>query len=256
MNKIFFIALILITTTTLTAQNSYNLDQFVTEGGDLLKRPAKFQTKDWLYFTTIIGGTYTVMQFDEDVREIMLKNRDYVDHPFVMFGTYYGEPVVPIALGAYFLIQGAAADVKPNEKLGFELLQTYAYTALATQFFKVAIGRARPATGLNSTTFHPFQQLDNDRWSMPSGHTSSAFAMSTTLAANTDSDLLKVVYFVPAFITGFSRVYHNRHWVSDTIAGALLGYFIADFLTDVHAENERLSPSTPPAPVVSILIPL
>ena len=237
-------------------QNNYNLKQFVDEAGDLYERPFKMQTNDWLYFTAIVGGTLTVMQFDNDIRTEMLKDRSYVNHPLMLFGTYYGEPFVPIALGAFFLIQGSSADVKANEKLGFELLQTFAYTALTTQFFKVAFGRSRPVTGPGQFRFKPFQQYNNDHWAFPSGHTSSAFALSTTLAANTNSDVLKVIYFVPAFLTGFSRIYHNRHWASDTIAGALLGYFIADFLTDLHDENEKNGQVSPPTPLVSFTVPL
>ena len=91
----------------------------------------------------------------------------------------------------------------------------------------------------------------NANWSLPSGHTTVAFSLSTVLAANTDSYVLKTAAFIPAFLTAFSRVYQDHHWTSDIFLGAMIGYFVGKFVTNLHEEKE-LSPKIAQIPLLSL----
>jgi membrane-associated phospholipid phosphatase len=127
------------------------------------------------------------------------------------------------------------------------------YTAALTQVLKISFGRARPYTGKDPFTFKPFQSLADENWSLPSGHTSLAFSFSTILAMNTESDLLKGLAYLPAFMTAFSRIYYNKHWISDIFMGAFIGYFVGRFVADLHKTKEEtyIEPQTH-RPVLSI----
>lgn len=82
------------------------------------------------------------------------------------------------------------------------------------------------------------------RNSFPSGHTATAFAAATILHKEyglTQSPWYSIGGYMMATATGCMRVLNNRHWVSDTFAGAgigilsaELGYTLADLLFRQH----------------------
>ena len=59
--------------------------------------------------------------------------------------------------------------------------------------------------------------------SLPSGHAASAFAAATALAAVSRSPAQSLVIYGTAAALAGGRVVRHRHWVSDVLAGALLG---------------------------------
>jgi membrane-associated phospholipid phosphatase len=80
--------------------------------------------------------------------------------------------------------------------------------------------------------FHPFTSLKDSagvetRGSMPSGHTVAAFAVATSLADDIDRPVVDVLLYTVAAGAGWSRIYDNRHWLSDAALGAALGYTTA-----------------------------
>ena len=79
---------------------------------------------------------------------------------------------------------------------------------------KNALKRQRPA-GL------PVFITPSDRYSLPSGHTAAAFLMATVLAAS--FPLWAPLLFVWAALVGASRLLLGVHYLSDLVAGALLG---------------------------------
>jgi membrane-associated phospholipid phosphatase len=103
---------------------------------------------------------------------------------------------------------------------------------LVTYAVKATLGRSRPNEGVGPWSFHPFTPLSDTfgieaRGSFPSGHTMAAFAVATSLSGDIDWWPASVVLYTLAAGTGFSRVYDNRHWFSDTVAGAMLGFTTA-----------------------------
>jgi len=62
--------------------------------------------------------------------------------------------------------------------------------------------------------------------SFPSGHTATAFAAAEWLRTEywQRSPWIGVAGYAAATATGVLRVYNNRHWVSDVVAGAAIGF--------------------------------
>ncbi len=73
---------------------------------------------------------------------------------------------------------------------------------------------------------------------MPSGHATSAMALSTVMSRHANSTALKILAYVPAGFTLFSRIYQNQHWLSDEIVGAAIGYATGNWVVDLH-EGKR-----------------
>lgn len=68
-------------------------------------------------------------------------------------------------------------------------------------------------------------------YSFPSGHTLSAFAGACTLAACYPKCRIAAVSL--AVLIGFSRLYLYTHYPIDVIAGAILGYFVAQIIIHI-----------------------
>ncbi len=86
---------------------------------------------------------------------------------------------------------------------------------------KRGFGRFRPRDG-SSERFAPL----SDHSAFPSGHTTLAFAIATSLAHSTNDKTIGALLYGAAATTGFARINDNKHWFSDVVAGAALGYLV------------------------------
>ena len=107
--------------------------------------------------------------------------------------------------------------------------------AASGSVIKAAAGRERPSregqvAGHERTVFHgPAMGLHHASCqSFPSGHTLSAFATATSLAAFYPQ--AAPLFFTVAAATGVNRVVSHQHFLSDVTAGALLGHLMALWL--------------------------
>ncbi len=73
---------------------------------------------------------------------------------------------------------------------------------------------------------HELRPDGSDYYSFPSGHTATAFAAAEWLRNEywQRSPWIGIAGYAAATATGVLRVYNNRHWVSDVIAGAGFGF--------------------------------
>jgi len=179
------------------------------------------------------------MHLDEGVRDAMLKDRSYNNSIPIEAGRIWGEAYTTLIVSGLLAASGISNDNQSNKKIAFEIAQSGLYTASVTQLLKMSIGRDRPYLNNGAFNFSPFQKFDNDYWSLPSGHTSLAFSLSTILSQNSKSDLLKIAWYIPAVMTAFSRVYQDKHWTSDVLLGSAVGYFIAKWIAEKHRINEN-----------------
>jgi membrane-associated phospholipid phosphatase len=118
------------------------------------------------------------------------------------------------------------------------MLQAVVYAEGVTQSLKFVFGRARPYENQGAFSYHPFQLSDMGFHSLPGGHNTNGWAMSTVLSRNVHSKTLKALAFLPAALTFFSRVYQDQHWSSDDFLGASIGYFVGSWVVDHHQRKE------------------
>lgn len=111
-------------------------------------------------------------------------------------------------------------------------------TMIMTSALKYANSRGRP----NSDNHH----------SMPSGHTSTTFATSTSLAYAYGWKAAVPAYSLAVF-TAVSRWSDDAHWFSDTVGGAFIGYFWGRATYFHHALSEGASKNEKAEPVSAFL---
>jgi undecaprenyl-diphosphatase len=105
----------------------------------------------------------------------------------------------------------------------FFLFGTIALSGIAADIVKPIVGRARPWLLLHKNIygFAPFTA--SAVWNgMPSGHTTTAVALAFSLS--TLYPRLRVLWFAYALVLGVSRIMVDAHYLSDVIAGAMLGW--------------------------------
>jgi hypothetical protein len=105
-------------------------------------------------------------------------------------------------------------------------VETWAINTLLTRGLKSVAGRERPN--------------GSDDGSFPSGHASSAFSAATFLARGIEDRIegpwgkLGYLAYLPAGFVAAHRVSSEVHFPSDVVAGALLGFFVANTIYDAH----------------------
>ena len=152
---------------------------------------------------------------------------DYVTR----FGGIY-EVYTLLALGSYGFIF-KSQKLKTTTLLASQAYLTGGAVETVAKFLS---GRQRPnfydGTGTAaSARFHgPFHKLENSAGyktnsSFPSGHTTVAFAAATVFALEyKKTPWIPVLSYSVATLIGLSRITENKHWLTDIVAGAALGF--------------------------------
>ncbi|MDZ7849138.1 MAG: phosphatase PAP2 family protein [Owenweeksia sp.] len=111
------------------------------------------------------------------------------------------------------------------------LIMAALLTLLLTGFFKQVVfkGEPRPVKYFEGEV--NLRQVDgvdiHHYQSLPSGHTTTAFACFGFLALLANRAGVMLFCFLIAAAVGYSRVYLSQHFLLDVVAGAFLGTFIA-----------------------------
>ena len=144
----------------------------------------------------------------------------------------FGDPGA-LAAGAVVYGLGAARDQRGTAAVGLHTVESVVAGSVVTGVLKAVAGRARPyVTGDSlATSFRFGRGLSggNAYQSLPSGHSTAAFAFAGALAAegrhrwtSTNRVTGPAGFAVAALVAG-SRIYHDRHWASDVVLGAGIG---------------------------------
>ncbi|MBE0623830.1 MAG: YjbH domain-containing protein [Burkholderiales bacterium] len=124
-----------------------------------------------------------------------------------------------------------------RSRTGYAALEAGGTALLAVTGLKYAFGRARPEKGLGNHEFKPFSG-ESGYDSLPSGHTIMAWAVVTPFAEEYDAPWL----YGLAGITNLARVGSRQHWLSDTVAGSVLGYAIGKIFWESSRAPEKGAP--------------
>lgn len=135
---------------------------------------------------------------------------------------YAGRPqLAAVALGATWAgarLAGSPKTAEAAEHVAVALLAS----GVANGTLKMAVGRERPGFTNDPDRFRPVNV--KDRWqSFPSGHATVAFSLAASISEEAREPLVTVATYGTAALVGWSRIYEDRHWTSDVVAGALVG---------------------------------
>lgn len=95
--------------------------------------------------------------------------------------------------------------------------------SMTNEGVNVAVGRSRPLEGEGAFDFRPF----TGHASFPSGHTAFVFSVAGGIDAVTEGWVPAAAAYGVATLTGLSRIYHDKHWLTDVATGAAVGTFVS-----------------------------
>lgn len=213
---------------------------FILLGSDFKQQvtaPFHMTGRDWRKMGGFAVVTGALAFADKPIQRTALKWRNSsstvrnISKQVTNFGGPY-EVYTLVALGAY-------GYIFKHEKIRTTTLlatQSYITSGAISGIVKFLTGRERPyhidPNAVATPTFHgPFyrapkepngKRLNN---SFPSGHTTAAFSAATVYALEyKDRPLIPIVAYSAASLIGLSRLVENKHWATDVLTGAALGY--------------------------------
>lgn len=174
--------------------------------------PKKLRPVSFIAPALLIGYGFVAVNDHGILEKLDLNTRDELqdDHPF--FSAHVDDYIQFAPAAAVYALN--LSGVKGKHNL-FDASMLYigsaAIMGLSTHYLKQGVGRPRPS--------------GNENNSFPSGHTASAFVAAEFLYQEY-KDVSPWIgysgYFV-ASVTGTLRMYNNKHWFSDVVAGAGIG---------------------------------
>jgi len=187
--------------------------------------PIRAERPQWVRFGAALGAIAFAYQFDDDVREALDTT---LLPPGVEPDDKDSRDAAPaaLALGGTWLAAVMLDDDDGRREAG-AMLEAAALSGAAAYALKEIAGRERPYATEDRNSFR------NDGDSFPSLHTTAAFAIGGVLAESGNDEhrwLRRVLGYGIAAHTAYSRLDHDAHWLSDTVAGAALGIATARFV--------------------------
>jgi membrane-associated phospholipid phosphatase len=203
----------------------------VHDTGAVLTAPLRWEEPEWKLFARdagIVLGSMLVL--DEAAQNIAQHNRDGATEPVARFfeplGTHYSFAV----LGAFYVEGVALEDTTAVAVVRDGLTSSIIAAGIITPVLKIATGRSRPRENQGAHDFHPF----SGRQSFPSGHTTQAFAVASVIAEHYESPWVDAASYGAASIVGYARILHNAHFLSDVLAGAMIGTAVGKYVVKLN----------------------
>jgi membrane-associated phospholipid phosphatase len=177
----------------------------------------------WPWKSLLIGAALAALAWLVDARVAAYATDDEVRHRILPVFNMLASMVfflTPIAILASF----------PNARrlcIGFAL--PLLLSTVITHLVKWAVGRARPYMGFGAFHFNPFRHISDVEafaWrgeyaSFPSGHATAAATLAVLFGIYCPRARWAFYFF--AIMVGLERIINNRHFLSDVLAGFIVG---------------------------------
>ena len=186
--------------------------------------PLHWNRSDWAWFGGALVAVGATHHYDSQVRTHFLKT--LTSAPTT--NSKDVQDAIPAA--AVFVATWGYAnliDDRNGRAEAWAMLEAVGLASVSGYALKYAVGREGP-----DRTSDPNQWRKGGGNSFPSVHSSAAFAVGTVLAESGSDDyrwMRRVLGYGLGAATGYERLKHNAHWLSDTVAGAALGVASAHF---------------------------
>ena len=179
----------------------------------------------------LLGTSLALMPYDEEMRTTALRNKAAMDGTAISIANEYGNLLYP-AFGM-MATYGYGLAFKDESVRTFARKTTTSLLIAGgiTTILKSVLGRSRPFMNEGNGQFSPCT-LDDSRLSFPSGHSTVAFVMSASLSRVIDRWWADILFYGLATGTAYARIHNDRHWLSDTVLGAAIGYHAVQWVFD------------------------
>lgn len=228
---------------------SYKPDkEYVISYWDVTKKiatgPLHWNKKEWIIAGSVAVAGVTLYLFDDEIRKTFQNNHTSgLDFTSKYILEPWGSGVYPAFLFGGYYIYGLAAKNKRARQIALGGTQAFIMAALTSQIFKHIFHRHRPNQNSPPNPYlweGPFSGFNYTAF--PSGHTTAAFAIASMMSlVYQDKIWVGMLSYSLATGVGLSRVYDNKHWPSDVLIGAVLGYAIGRTVYNIMSHESKFS---------------
>lgn len=201
----------------------------LADARDVAIAPVRWNQTQWAIALGVTGLTIGLVTQDLVIQKFAQSNRSSFLDAVSKYGLepwgsgLYTLPALGILYGCSF-----AFHDKKARMTALKGVEAFAYSAIAAQIFKQLTHRQRPEQGDAPDPYvweGPIGPLDYTAF--PSGHATAAFAVATVIASAYKKTVwVPVLCYSLASLTALSRVYNNKHWMSDVVMGSAIGFAI------------------------------
>lgn len=215
---------------------------YAADTKDIFIAPLKWKGNQWLTAGIVLGTTIGVMSQDIKIHDIFKRNQSNAFQNISKYGLEpFGDGIYSMPIMGGFYAYGILGKNTRAKRLAMLGVKTFVITGSVNYVFKQLFHRHRPYQVEEEILSGKINKLTQYEWdgpvsnlvysSFPSGHTVSAFAMATIISSEyREYKWVPVVSYSIATLTGLSRIYDNRHWGSDVVMGAALGWGMAKLI--------------------------
>jgi len=246
--------LIFLSSSMLQAQDhDYYLNpKFISDAFDntveVFKSPLHWESGDWLKAGIFAGSAISLYAYDRQMHDFVQDNRSEFLTSFTDITNQLGNGYLVLPAEALLYCYGHIADDEKARRIALEMLESFAVVGVTVTGLKFLTHRHRPSAS-DSPDIWDGPSFSTHNIAFPSGHAAVAFSWATVLAEEfSDKPIVGIISYTIAAGTAFSRVYKNKHWVSDVFVGAVLSHIITKKIVSLHAEKDQNSISINPLP--------
>lgn len=205
----------------------------------VIRSPSQWSDGDWRNAgiaaagVIVLGSVLDRKAYERSVR-LREREREQRARNFERLGN---NRTVLAVLGGFY-VAGSLGNTESMYVAQDGLAASLIASAVVTPALKLIVGRKRPRENEGSLKLKPFSDKNS---SFPSGHTTQAFVLASTIASHYDQPWVKGLAYGLATMTGVARAYHGAHFASDVAVGALVGTYVG---STVAAYNSARRTST------------
>ncbi len=210
----------------------------------IVKEPFRWKGAQWAQFAGIVGVGAVTYAFDQEIHDYFESNRSAATENITR---YLIEPwgsglySVPLLAGIYL----SGSEGSHHRRIALTGIKAYLLSGGAAMVAKHLFHRHRPGDDdpPDPRRWDGPYPFTRDHTAFPSGHATTAFAIATVLAMGYSDHLwIGITSYTLASLVAISRVHDGKHWGSDVVAGAALGYFIGATLSRINLKHLEVGP--------------
>jgi len=214
---------------------------FLHAAGHVFSAPVRWDESDWLNAGGTAAITGMAALLDDEVLDLMDRNRNSLNDGLEKVVVRYGEVGTILVFAGGFYAAGLLVRNTWLRETSFLVGTSVLLSTAVSTIIKIVSGRARPYMGLGNHWFEPFTVSTEDFFSLPSGHTVTAFSASTVLARQIGNPWATAGLYVLATATAVSRTYSRNHWFSDIVCGGILSTLITNSIVSWYEGRQGKS---------------
>lgn len=219
--------------------NKYYFKKYWTDSKAIVTSPARWNEQDWTKLGAFVAVEGGLLFADQSVKDFFQSNKNKTEsyicrNVLEHFGAEHSFIVI-----SGILTYGMLAKDKKYVSTALLALESFALASLVTRIPKTLVGRERPDNWQGNGPFAIKGPFHGN--SFPSGHTTASFAVASVIATQfCDSKWIPITAYSVAGLAGLSRIYDNKHWLTDVVAGATIGTLVGNFVCH-RTSNSKLT---------------